>query len=201
MTGRTLEQATKEAVNQSKKALRDTQRAARDLTDSMNEVVARLGEAAPESASGRFVSVVQGRTAEIERLFAKQADVAGSFNIVLFGRTGAGKSTLIEALTRGNGRPVSHGESDWTTDVEPKVWESCKVYDTPGVNGWGRKNRRADLEQRARNAVEVADFVLVCFDSQSQQATEFTKVAEWVHQFNKPVIAVLNNRNAVWRFP
>lgn len=188
-------------MEESCKALAATQSAAHTLTCSMKEVAARLRPPAANTASGRFVSIVEGRTTEIERLFAKQADVAGSFNIVMFGRTGAGKSTLIETLTRGNGLPVSHGESDWTTEIEPKTWESCKVYDTPGVNGWGRKNNRAELEQKARNAVEVADFVIVCFDSQSQQASEFVKVVEWVHQFNKPVIAVLNARNAVWRLP
>lgn len=201
MTDRKLEQVTQEAVNQSRKVLEATQMAARALSATMRDVASSLCDAVPESAPGRFVSVVQVRTTEIERLFAQQAGVADTFNIVLFGRTGTGKSTLIEALTRGNGRPVSHGESDWTTDVEPKVWESCKIYDTPGINGWGRRNSRSDLEQRARKAVEVADFVLVCFDSQSQQATEFAKVAEWVQRFNKPVIAVLNNRNTVWRFP
>ncbi|WP_150658140.1 GTPase [Pseudomonas fluorescens] len=75
------------------------------------------------------------------------------------------------------------------------------IYDTPGINGWGRNNSRKDLEERARKAVEVADFVLVCFDSQSQQADEFAKFAAWVSEYRKPVIAVLNPRNAMWRMP
>jgi predicted GTPase len=201
MASTNLEDVTREAVEKSQLVLAEIQAKADALVSTMQRVAGGHGWTGADTPSGRFVLYVQERSAEIERLFAKQAGVAESFNIVLFGRTGAGKSTLIETLTRGTGSPVSHGESDWTTDVEPKPWNACKVYDTPGVNGWGRKNKRADLEERARRAVEVADFVLVCFDSQSQQASEFEKVAAWVKQFNKPVIAVLNARNPVWRFP
>jgi predicted GTPase len=196
-----LEAVARTAVDKSRLAFAETQAKARSLVLNMHEIAGRHGWPGADTASARFIGVVQERSKAIERLFADQAGAADTFNIVLFGRTGAGKSTLIEAMTEGTGRPVSHGESDWTTDVEPKLWNACKVYDTPGVNGWGRNNSRADLEERARHAVEVADFVLVCFDSQSQQASEFTKIAQWVAQFNKPVIAVLNARNAVWRLP
>lgn len=46
-----------------------------------------------------------------------------------------------------------------------------------------------------------ADVVLLCFDSQSQQASEFAKVADWVRHYGKPTIAVLNIRNLRWRHP
>jgi tRNA U34 5-carboxymethylaminomethyl modifying GTPase MnmE/TrmE len=172
-----LEDVTREAVEKSQRVLTETQAKADALISTMQRVAGGHGWTGADTPSGRFVSYVQERSAEIERLFENQAGVAKSFNIVLFGRTGAGKSTLIETLTRGTGSLVSHGESDWTTDVEPKTWNACKVYDTPGVNGWGRKNKRADLEERARRAVEVADFVLICFDSQSRGLGEAVQQA------------------------
>lgn len=126
---------------------------------------------------------------------------ASTFNIVFFGRTGAGKSTLLSALGGLNGELVSDGHSDFTTDVQPLDWRGCRLYDTPGIAGWGRTRPKAELEEAARAAVEVADVVLLCFDSQSQQAAEFGKVAEWVRTYRKPVIAALNIRNAMWRHP
>jgi GTP-binding protein EngB required for normal cell division len=133
--------------------------------------------------------------------FQRQSSALGRVNLVLFGRTGAGKSTLIEALTYGDGTSVSQGESDWTVDVRPVFWHECQLVDTPGINGWGRTERRVDLEEKARLAVEAADIVLLCFDTQSQQEAEFARVAEWVKAYGKPTIAVINNRNPVWRNP
>ena len=131
----------------------------------------------------------------------EQADVLSAFNIVFFGRTGAGKSTLLSAFGELDGTAVSQGESDWTKNVQTIVWEGCRFYDTPGINGWGGRDSRENLEARARKAVETADVVLLCFDTQSQQASEFAKVADWVTHFGKPVIAVLNVRNPRWRHP
>ena len=127
--------------------------------------------------------------------------VLSTFNVVFFGRTGAGKSTLLSALGRLDGELVSDGHSDFTTEVRSLDWNGCRLYDTPGINGWGRAQSRQDLEEKARVAVETADVVLLCFDSQSQQAAEFAKVAEWVHIYRKPALAILNVRNLMWRDP
>lgn len=144
---------------------------------------------------------IQAVRNEAAELFERQRKVLSSVNIALFGRTGAGKSSLIEALTHGDGSSISTGESDFTTVVREACWRGCKVIDTPGTQGWGRSESRDVLERRAGHAVEVADIVLLCFDTQSQQEGEFQKVSEWVREHGKPVIAVLNVRNAMWRRP
>lgn len=132
----------------------------------------------------------------------KSRRAVSTFNIAFFGRTGAGKSTLLSALGGLNGELVSPaGRSDFTTDVQALDWRGCRLYDTPGINGWGATKPRAELEESARAAVESADVVLLCFDTQSQQASEFRKVADWVRAYRKPVIAILNVRNPVWRHP
>lgn len=148
-----------------------------------------------------FSTVLQGVVADLTSGLADSRSAASTFNIAFFGRTGAGKSTLLSAMGGLSGDLVSDGRSDFTTDVQPLDWQACRLYDTPGINGWGRTRSRADLEETARKAVEVADVVLLCFDSQSQQAAEFRKVANWVRDYRKPVLAVLNVRNTLWRHP
>ncbi|MCU7247257.1 GTPase [Pseudomonas koreensis] len=200
-----LSKATADAVARSQEEVSK-------LSRRVASVLAQLGKTADFALSQRLpdaegdvaqtlADILNDKRRLILDLVNRQKNALSTFNIVLFGRTGAGKSSLITAFTRGNGSIVSQGESDWTTDVQPLAWNACLIYDTPGINGWGRNNSRKDLEARARKAVEVADFVLVCFDSQSQQADEFAKFAAWVSEYRKPVIAVLNPRNAMWRMP
>lgn len=89
---------------------------------------------------------------------AEQSEVLSTFNVVFFGRTGAGKSTLLSAFGEMDGLAVSpFAESDWTTTVESIPWCGCRLYDTPGINGWGRSKSRDELEATARKAVEIAD--------------------------------------------
>ena len=159
----------------------------------------------PDGASGDLLgefAAMRLRFAEgLAGHLGEQSNVLSTFNIVFFGRTGAGKSTLLSAFGELDGAAVSPGESDWTTSVESILWRGCRLYDTPGINGWGGRKSRDELEAAARKAVEIADVVLLCFDTQSQQASEFVKVADWVTHFGKPVIAVLNVRNPRWRHP
>lgn len=155
----------------------------------------------PESLLSEFAALQEGFADKLRQHLSDQRDVLATFNIAFFGRTGAGKSTLLSAFGQLDGRGVSPGDSDWTTDVQTIDWRRCRLYDTPGINGWGGRKSRAELEEVARRAVEVADVVLLCFDSQSQQASEFSKVADWVRHYGKPTVAVLNIRNLRWRHP
>ncbi len=129
------------------------------LTDLLRDTAASVRSACTEEGeddpAARFAGQLDETLGKVSNLFERQSAALQTFNIVLFGRTGAGKSTLISAMTRGDGASVSQGESDWTTQVEPLDWHSCRIYDTPGINGWGRTESRAHLEARAREAVEV----------------------------------------------
>ena len=156
----------------------------------------------PRTVAADFLRTTDELRADAEALLHRQRDSLDTFNIAFFGRTGAGKSSLMEALSRGSGEAISPaGQSDWTVDVRKVEWSACVLHDIPGINGWGRDRPREELEEVARRSVEVADLVVLAFDNQSQQAQEFEKVAAWVRNFGKPVVAVLNCRNPLWRFP
>lgn len=203
---RGLEAAIASAVTESLVAITDYQRSVDGALNALEGVAvrARSGVGADTSANevvDAFWKELQATRSEAADLFDRQREVLSTVNIALFGRTGAGKSSLIEALVHGDGVTVSTSESDFTTEVRTVSWHGCRFIDTPGTNGWGRSVSRDTLESRARHAVEVADIVVLCFDTQSQQKGEFEKISAWVKEYGKPVVAVLNVRNPLWRRP
>lgn len=192
------EEAAERLARQLKKAFSGTKRHRRDLEAYVKREDS--GESASQVAA-EYLQVTSALEHDANALLERQRATLGTFNIAFFGRTGTGKSSLMEALSRGSGRAISpEGLSDWTVEVRRVAWESCVLHDVPGINGWGRDRSRAELEEVARSAVETADLVVLAFDTQSQQAEEFRKIAAWVERYGKPVLAVLNCRNPLWRF-
>ncbi|MFD4295413.1 GTPase [Rhodococcus sp. NPDC058532] len=194
-----LEDAAHTAVEQGRAELSRLD----DVVDGLVSAFAGVA-ACPHPMSplvAKLDDLARGLPRDLRRHLDRERDSLGSFNIAFFGRTGVGKSTLLSAFGQLDGEYVSPGASDWTTDVHHVEWRGCRLYDTPGINGWGRTESRDDLESKARRAVEIADVVLLCFDNQSQQALEFEKIAAWIRDHGKPVVAVLNVRNPRWRHP
>ena len=154
----TLHAATAEAVAENREL---AERTAAELTALAGEL--RSGITAteiPDEPDEALRVVLDGErellaeiAGQLTELAAEQLTDMDNFTIVLFGRTGVGKSSMLEALSAGDGASISPGDSDWTTTVRPVTWESCRVIDTPGIQGWGRTTARDELEERARQAL------------------------------------------------
>lgn len=180
---------------------------------TLDEVAARLdpGFAALDQRnkdSGRLYADLDERLGaalgalEAARAHARdRREQLRDFRVAMFGRTGAGKSSLIEAITRGNASSVSPGQGDHTEEIREEGWGPLLIVDMPGTLGAGRRLTRAQLEARTEAEVKRADLVVLAFDSLNQQVAEFERAAEMVLRYHKPVIAVLNVRNPRWRSP
>lgn len=55
------------------------------------------------------------------------------FSITVFGRTMAGKSTLMEILTHGDGKSIGNGKQRFTRDVRTYRYKKLQITDVPGV--------------------------------------------------------------------
>lgn len=193
-----------ELLEEVKRAVESSTRELADLQVMCDNTAKRLTSTKRTrwtTGSSALTSIAEAFAGSSSSHLEHQQEVLAHFNIAFFGRTGAGKSTLMSAFGQLDGGYVSPGYSDWTKKVSATEWNGCRLWDTPGINGWGRGESRSDLEAKARDAVALADVVLLCFDSQSQQNSEFTKIAAWVREFGKPAIAILNVRNLMWRHP
>jgi predicted GTPase len=190
------------------RAVRGSEDAADRLRRDVTDLIKALAKAsvAPTAATAAELCEADRQLNEriardLEAAVAGRTAHHGTFNIILFGRTGAGKSSIMSALTRGDCSKISPGVSDHTTEVESRVSRSLQIFDTPGTQGWGRTRDPAALLEETLSAVASADLVLLCFDSKSQRVAEFATVARWIAEYRKPAVAVLNVLNAKWRCP
>ena len=98
------------------------------------------------------------------------------FSIALFGRTIAGKSTLMEILTDGDGASIGKGAQRTTRDVRSYHWRGLKVTDVPGISAF----EGAEDERSAFDAAKNADLVLFLITDDAPQPPKLNVSPEYV---------------------
>ena len=92
---------------------------------------------APEATELLEVQLVEIRDAFNRLSFAFKEDLQNlrenlsKFSVTLFGRTMAGKSTLMEILTEGDGSSIGKGSQRTTRDVRKYTWNGLEITDVP----------------------------------------------------------------------
>ena len=140
---------------------------------------------------------------ELNSLLRTMSDVNGTelpglgkrlatFSITLFGRTMAGKSTLMEILTHGDGKSIGRGSQRTTRDVRRYQWNGLEITDVPGVCAFGGQRDEA----LAFDAAKSADLILFLLTDDAPQAAE-AECFSRVLSLGKPVICIMNVKAAV----
>lgn len=110
-----------------------------------------------------------------------------SFSITLFGRTMAGKSTLMEILTHGNGMSIGKGAQRTTRDVRTYSYKGMMITDVPGIAAFeGQED-----EDIAFEAAKKSDLILFLITDDAPQASE-AECLNKILRLGKPVICIIN---------
>ena len=124
---------------------------------------------------------------DIEMLHDRQKD----FTLIVYGRTMAGKSTLMEILTHGDGKSIGKGAQRTTLDVRAYYWNGLKIFDVPGICSFGG----ADDDKLAFKAAKSADLILFLLTDDAPQADEALALAQ-LKNLGKPVLGIVNVKMA-----
>lgn len=110
-----------------------------------------------------------------------------TFSITVFGRTMAGKSTLMEILTHGSGASIGKGAQRTTRDVRTYVYQGLEITDVPGIAAFEGK----DDEMIAMEAAAKSNLILFLMTDDAPQAKE-AECLKQVLELGKPVICIVN---------
>ena len=122
----------------------------------------------------------------------KKREHLKDFTVALFGRTKAGKSTLRETLTRGNGSTIGKGSQRTTRDVKEYSWQGLRLLDTPGIEAY----KGEDDTQKANKIIDQSDIVLFLTSDDSVQPGEFQAMAK-LQKINKYFAVILNVKHDI----
>ncbi|GHD51739.1 hypothetical protein D9V29_12405 [Mycetocola manganoxydans] len=140
------------------------------------------------------VAFIDGLRESSSQLASVREDLAGRdverpFRVVLMGRTMAGKSTLFEYLSGGDGTRVGDGGQRYTREISIRtaIDLDVEIVDTPGV---GAMDGQEDYET-AFSQVADADLILwVATNEATQEQTG--RALERLSDLGKPIFVALN---------
>lgn len=150
----------------------------------------------------RNTELVKKQRAELQQLKKRIDHIGGDlqnlrgrmkdFSIVVYGRTMAGKSTLMEILTHGNGKSIGRSAQRTTLDVRDYYWNGLKITDVPGISAFSADAKEARVDESlALAAAKKADLILFLLTSDAPQPDEAEKLAQ-LRSLGKPVLGVIN---------
>ena len=142
----------------------------------------------------KVVSELGSLHSEQVRHVEKKHAQSDKFLIALFGRTGAGKSTLMEILTNGDGSSIGKGNQRNTRDVRSYDWKGLKITDVPGVAASEDEGR--EDEEKAFEAAVQSDLVLFLITNDAPQDAEAKCLAR-VRSQGKPILGILNFKDGL----
>ncbi|MEW9124707.1 MAG: GTPase domain-containing protein [Thermotaleaceae bacterium] len=153
--------------------------------------------------SPEATNLLEGQLIDIEQDFKKlsfafkedlenlRANMS-KFSITLFGRTMAGKSTLMEILTKGDGKSIGKGAQRTTRDVRQYTWKGLEITDVPGIGAFEGE----DDEQIAFEAAKTADVILFLITDDAPQVSEADCFSRIIN-LGKPVVCIINVKAAI----
>lgn len=149
------------------------------------------------------IELLEGQLVEIREAFNRLSfafkddlqnlrENLSKFSITLFGRTMAGKSTLMEILTEGDGASIGKGSQRTTRDIRKYTWNGLEITDVPGIGAFEGE----DDEQIAFEAAKTADLILFLITDDAPQIAEAECFSRIVN-LGKPIICIMNVKVSV----
>ncbi|MBN9685568.1 MULTISPECIES: GTPase domain-containing protein [unclassified Corallococcus] len=150
----------------------------------LRKAVAPLLEQKRARIQERFKDLVDAHELRREQL--------DTFTVLFFGKTMAGKSTTIEAISAGSGDTIGDGGPDYTKKIEGVPCDGLLLVDTPGLLGF-----RKELAGVAESYVTRADLICMVVADDSIEPELFERMREIRGQHKR--LAVLLNVKAANR--
>ena len=187
----------KEEYPYAQKALASVDNLAQTLRQRMDDILDGAAE-----LQGTATTEAQEKLAKLSRLLNevitkdivttsdalnKKKKRLEKFTVTLFGRTMAGKSTIREAVTLGDGSTIGKGAPRTTRDIREYEWNHLRIIDTPGIGAFEGEEDSA----LARSVIDESDVLLFLTSSDGIQESSFRGMSKLRDQ-NKPVIFVIN---------
>ena len=172
---------------------------------SLLDIQRKIDELSSNSLRNDQTSILIGQKKELERKFRalqqtlqnnlrNRQQNSSRFNIVVFGRTMVGKSTLMEILINGDGSRIGKGAQRTTRDVRTYSWRNLNVTDVPGVAAFEEDGRKD--EQLAYQKAKESDLVLFLISDDAPQSEEAKHFCQ-IRKLGKPVILILNVKHSL----
>ena len=119
----------------------------------------------------------------IDELQAQEKD----FSIVIFGREMAGKSTLMEILTHGDGSAIGNGKNPATKEIRSYYWNGLKIIDVPALNFFDN----TENDKIGMVMAKTADLVIFLLTTETPSVEEAQCLAQ-LKNLGKSILCVVN---------